>query len=253
MSSEEHPLEAELKSVSAEQLEKTREIVQEEIDSSKEKGATLPSGVEVEDATDEEEPVSSRDSQTEFVADLNNVADLLVILVGRYEKVSGSLADLVKRNRRTSGLLIACIVLLAGCIGILVKAGFEIDYLQRGQSLLQAEVTRATEELRLAKVEVKKIGVEVDEATDEVKETKKEVQEAASAAPKIEVGADGKAQVVIPVKRPDKEKPKGDKKDDKPAPSSSSTKPAPKSPPPPPPSAGKKVPLNPQIGIKDDF
>lgn len=121
-----------------------------------------------------------KDRADVFVTDLNNVADTLVLLVDKW--------------RRAYTLTMVCVALILACIGLIVKAGFEISHLQRSQEAL-------LEELRKTKYEVRRTGDKVDEAKDEVKRTSDKVDEAAEAAPKVKVNKEtGEARVVIQVK-----------------------------------------------------
>lgn len=240
-SEEEHPLSVALGKIDPEDLSKTRQDILVEIESSR-KDRTLSSfaavgdkesrtvaKVEVEEAPDSE-PSPESEKKDEFVIDLNNLADMLVLLVGRY--------------RRSAKMLIACIALLVISIGLVVKAGFEIGYLQQGQAALQDELKKTTEALAAATEQAKETTEAVKETTEEVKEVREEVKEAAEAAPKIVVDEKtGRAKVVVPVRKHKK----SDKEDgeDKPPP-------PPNAPAPPPPTAkgSQTIPLDPQIGLK---
>jgi hypothetical protein len=107
---------------------------------------------------------SSGDPQ-EFVVDLNNLADMLVLLVGKYQ--------------RAYYLTLVCLTLLLACLVLLVHAAFAVDRLQTNQTALQSEV--------------KKTGAKVDE-------TKERVNATASAVPRVQMDPDtGETQVVLPV------------------------------------------------------
>lgn len=119
-------------------------------------------------------------NSAEFVADLNNVADVLVILVGRYQ--------------RASKMLLTCIGMLVVCVGFLVLDMTKLNRLQRDVASLQAKLGDTQKVVQDNNAQAKV-------TQDEVKATKEQVQEAAAAAPKIEVDEKGKATVVLPVTR----------------------------------------------------
>lgn len=220
--SEDHPLNTTLSKVSPKKMAEARESVRTEVEVSVTHRPSKPSD-------------PGEDSQADFVVDLNNVADMLILLVGKYQ--------------RAYRLTLVCVILILACVGLLVKAGFEMDYLQKSQLSLM-------EELRKTKDEVKKTGDKVDKTKDEVKETKEKVEEAAEAAPKVEVDQKtGKARVILPRVKDEEPAPKAS------ASASASSAAAPKPPPtpkhtgskkpPPAPPAPKQTsaPLNPEIGF----
>lgn len=251
---EDHPLSKAFSAdMTAEKLAKAREDVRKEVDSKTPKPAEeepedteeepeeAEGAEEAEDTeeaadTEEDEGVESPDSQAgpaEYVVDLRNVADVLVILVGKY-------SQLIK-------LLYACIALLVIGVGLIVKAGFEINGLQVSQAGLQ-------EEMRLAKEEVAEAKDEIKATKTAVEETKTEVKEAAEAAPKIQVDPDsGTAKVILKCKGDPKDcekwskKPKAPKKDGSKKPSTDKPPAAGK---PAPPATGQiMVPLDPEVGL----
>jgi hypothetical protein len=155
-------------SLSQDKLVEARKVIQKEVDS----GKPADAGTEA-------------DNSAEFVADLNNVADVLVILVGRYQ--------------RASKMLLACLGMLVVCVGFLVADMYKLNHLQREVASLQVRMGDTQQAVREAKVEVQAATDQVKETQVEVKATKEQVQEAAAAAPKIEVDEKGKATVVLPV------------------------------------------------------
>jgi len=196
---EEHPISSTLSKVPTEKMAEERESVR----------------TEVED---------SRISQAEIVVDLNNLADMLVLLVGKYQ--------------RAYRLTLACLALLLACIGLLVKAGFEIDHLQRSQVALLEELHKTREAVKKTGDEVKETGEKV---SGEVKVTREMVTEAAEAAPRVEVDKrTGRARVVLPVQKPVPEDAGAS------APEASSENVSYE----PPPPAPKSAPLDPQLELK---
>jgi uncharacterized membrane protein YcjF (UPF0283 family) len=216
---EDHPLNATLSRTPSKKMAQAREAVKVEVETS------------VSQRTSDEPDEGGVDD----VINLTNLADMLVLLVGKWQKAYW--------------MTLACVVLILACIGILVKAGFEIEYLQKNQAELQQQLANIKDEVR-------KTGDKVDEATDEVKKTSDKVDEAAENAPKVEVDEKtGKARVVIPAKTVPSPKATSRKYQDAGAPPPAPDDPD--SPPmmalPPPPPARTSVPLDPQLGIDNDF
>lgn len=216
---EEHPLNATLSRTSDKKMIEARESVQAAV---KIDVASRPRGRTEDD-----------DGEAMAALNLTNLADMMVLLVDKW--------------RRAYWMTIACVVLILACVAMLVKAGFELDYLQRSQMALQ-------EELRKTKDAVDKNTDEVKETRDVIKETKDKVTEAAENAPKVEVDDEGKARVVIRVSATP------DSSAAPPPPKStgmgggggalvpSGKKPPPGKPPPPAP-AQTSVPLDPRLGL----
>jgi hypothetical protein len=200
---------------------------EEDEDAEEAEAGDEPDGDAEKEAVGDEEAPDSRD----YTVDLNNVADTLVILVGRYS--------------RMSKLLYACIALLVIGLGGIVKAGFEINYLQTSQAGLQDQLAKATKAVGEAKDAVK-------DTKDAVRDTQDAVEKAAEAAPKVVVDADaGTAKIVLPVK-----KCQGDECDSKVGPKKpkdgASKKPPTYAPPTPPPPTQKTAPLNPKVELQDE-
>lgn len=157
-----------ISSMTPDKLVEARKVVQKEVDS----GKPADAGTEA-------------DNSAEFVADLNNVADVLVILVGRYQ--------------RASKMLLACLGMLVVCIAFLVLDMQKLSHLQKEVAALQVGLGATRDDVRETKAGVQAAADQVKETQVEVKATKEQVQEAAQAAPKIEVDENGKAKVVLPV------------------------------------------------------
>lgn len=153
---EEHPLNTTLSQTPTKKMVEARELVKAEVEVS----------------------VSHQRKGDEEAVNLANLADMMILLVDKW--------------RRAYWMTLACVVLILVCVGMLVKAGFEMDYLQRNQRAMQEDLSKMKGDVKETKDEVKK-------TTDEVKETKDAVKEAAEAAPKVEVDDQGKARVVIRV------------------------------------------------------
>lgn len=212
MSAPKEELSSTISSLSQDKLVKAREAVQKEVDS----------GKPAEPKSDDE-PAKSE----EFVADLNNVADVLVILVGRYQ--------------RAHRMMLACVGLLIVCLGFLVLDMTKLTHLQREVATLQGRLGDTQKEVQATTDQVKATKDEVTATKDEVRATKDEVKEAAAAAPKIEVDEKGKATVVLPVT---KKAPSGCKSKDCPEPPKAPTSDAPQQPAPP------TAPLDPQLQFR---
>ena len=202
-----------VKSITPEQLDKTRSEVHEEVKSKK-------------------DPETSEKKEAKFkkVDKLDLAMDIQLIMIGKFKYVLALIWV-------TLGLSIfATATQLLGQFRQLDIQGKMIVVTETQNKMLE-EQRSANDK---AKEDAKEKTLAIAEVKEEVKKTKEQVQEAVEAAPKLEVDPQsGRTKVVVPVKKPkSNNKKSGDKKDyeeeDDPA---------------PPPSP----PLPTQIELRDDF
>lgn len=188
-------------SVSAEKLDETRKHVAAEMQAARKK---------LDDA--EEAPEAEEESPEDIrLRKLDIITDVQLVLVEKYRKAA-----------QLMWVAIACLVLCI--VGLALGALIGIDVQSKIGHLL-SEQQGIVAEQKAAKQAAEEAKQEAAETKKQVVETSKKVDEAVEASPKIEIDAQGKATVVVPVKTA--------KKDEKDLPPKS---PAPKgtgSPPPP--------------------
>lgn len=112
---------------------------------------------------------------------------------------------LVEKYRRAATLMWVAIGLLALCgLGLGVGALIGLDVQERLIALAkeQQQMLEEQQEAKKAAEEAKK---QAAETKREISETKKKVDEAVEASPKIEIDDQGKAKVVVPVKKAEPE------------------------------------------------
>lgn len=112
---------------------------------------------------------------------------------------------LVEKYRRAATLMWVAIGLLALCgLGLGVGALIGLDVQERLIALAkeQQEMLEEQQQAKKAAEEAKK---QAAETKREISETKKKVDEAVEASPKIEIDEQGKAKVVVPIKKAEPE------------------------------------------------
>lgn len=204
-----------VKSITSEQLEKTRAEVQKEIDTKKESPE--------ENAIEED-----LDPEPEKVDKLDLAMDVQLIMIGKFRHALALIWI-------TMG--ISLVALAAQVLG----QSRQLD--MQGKMIVVAESQLEIAEAQKTAAEAaKKNATEVAEVKEEVKKTKEQVQEAVEASPKLEVDPEsGKTKVVVPVKHPKKAdgKKDGNKIENK-------NEPEIKHP-------SKPLPAPPQVELRDEF
>jgi len=211
-----------VKSITPEQLEKTRAEVHGEIESKKDPEAVAVNTTEED--TDEEEPEEQIESQK--VDKLDLAMDVQLIMIGKFKYA-------VVLIWITVG-----ISLLAVAIQILGQSR-QLDIQGKMIAVQQTQKEMAEKQKEAndkAKEDAEEKAIAIKEVKEEVKKTKEQVQEAVEASPKLEVDPkSGRTKVVVPVKRPKK----GDKKNQE---EKDESRPPPPSPP-----------LPTQVELRDEF
>lgn len=210
-----------VKSITPEQLAKTRAEVHAEVGKARDEIPEPEEGEEPEAAPEE--------SASERLTKIDLISDVQLILIDKY--------------RKGLQLLMVCLFLSIAVLAAQVLQFFRTMSLHGSVIVLQEEQRKLlTEQERAARAaEDSKKGVE--EVRIAVKRTEDKVEEAVEASPKIEIDEKGKAKVVVPVKKTKDEK--GDAKDKEPEPKKPSS-PAPKPPP-----TSQSVPFdNPPVELK---
>lgn len=165
-----------VKSITAEQLEKTRSEVQAEVDGARDEEA---------DTTDDGLDLESKDDAR--VAKLDLIQDMQIILIDKY--------------RNAAKLLVAALVVM-----VLILAA-QILQFSRSLSLSGKVIVIAEQQSAMVKAQqeaAKDAAKGVEKIRVAVVRTEEKVEEAVEAAPKLEVDPDsGKVtKVIVPVKRP---------------------------------------------------
>jgi len=211
-----------VKSITSEQLEKTRAEVQKEIDTKKESSEGADDTIEESEPEPESEP-------EEKVDKLDLAMDVQLIMIGKFKHTLALIWV-------TMG--ISLVALAAQVLGQSRQLDMQGKMIVVAES--QLEIAKAQREAAEA---ARKNATEVAEVKEEVKKTKEQVQEAVEASPKLEVDPEsGRTKVVVPVKRPKV----GDKKNNGDKSAEDKDEPEVKHP-------SKPLPAPPQVELRDEF
>jgi hypothetical protein len=200
-----------IKSITPEQLEKTRAEVHAEVENSKIVEAVDAEGEDEDDEDDEDETEESVEG--ERLAKIDMISDIQLILIDKY--------------RSGLKLLMVCMLLSLAVFAAQVLQFFRTMSLHGSVIVLQEDqrkVLAQQEDMAKSAAENKK---DVEQVRIAVKRTEDKVEEAVESSPKIEIDDKGKVtKVIVPVKKAGSKKKKDPK--DEPEP-----KPKPELPPPP--------------------
>jgi len=211
-------LDTTMSSVTPARLEATRQ----EVEIERQKLSSPKPEVPTEEVVPGEESPPPSSGTTERMQKLDLIQDMQLILVDKY--------------RRGTTIMMGAVAMMAlsllGLTGLIAK-NYELhDSLQAMQEAQQKLIER---------------GAQIEKKTDE---TKQKVTQAVDEAPKIEIGEDGQARVVLPFrKHRHHPTPSPEPSDSEPAPSTPPSVPEPP-PPPPPPNPKHTAPLPANIPIE---
>lgn len=192
-------------SVSAEKLDETRKHVAAEMEAARKK---------LDD--DEETPTAAESPapspEDERLRKLDIITDVQLVLVEKYRKAA-----------QLMWVAIVCLILCL--LGLIGGALIGID-IQNKIAHMLVEQKMVLSEQKAAKQAAEAAKEKANETAKKVDETSKKVDEAVEASPKIEIDAQGKAKVVVPVRKKEEPSPKA-------PPTTATGSPPPPAPPPP--------------------